>query len=498
MSKRVFNLYDTMTRQVKPLKTIEPEHLRFYSCGPTVYSHAHIGNFRTFLTSDLIVRTAESLGWKVSYVSNITDVGHLTQDDVADATGDDKMASALASKEGEQFANVWDLARHYSEEFDRDWRILNLKEPTVRPRATEHMREQIVAVEELIKNNHAYETPTGVYFRVNSFPEYGKLSGNTDRENLQVAVRDVVQDDNKEHPADFALWKKDDKHLMQWFSPWGWGFPGWHIECSVMAKKYLGETIDLHGGGEDLKFPHHECEIAQSESASKKPFSNHWLHVTFLQVDGEKMSKSKGNYYTVVDLIEKGANPLAVRFALIAVPYRKPLNFTLQTLKEAEGNVHRFEQAKKRIEEVLPNAFDQAVEAPDTSFAEELKTIADAMLNAMLDDLNTSVAIAKAIEGTKAILRLSQLSEQEASAAAWFLQTTNQLLGIVYPTESAPNTDVEEVPKIDGISITELLASRADAKANKDFVTADEIRNKIETAGYILRDSPTGTEWSKA
>ncbi|MDK3157575.1 hypothetical protein QPK87_13465 [Kamptonema cortianum] len=288
MSEREFLLYDTLSRKVKPLQTVEPGHLRFYSCGPTVYNYAHIGNFRTFLTSDLIVRTAEAIGWRVTYVSNITDVGHLTQDDLADAGGDDKMASALKSKEGEQFANIWDLARFYADAFESDWRKLNLKEPTIRPRATDHMREQIVEIQQLIESGNAYETPTGVYFSVDSFSEYGKLSGNRDRENLQVGVRDVVKDDNKKNPADFALWKKDDKHLMQWYSPWGWGFPGWHIECSAMARKYLGDTIDLHGGGEDLKFPHHECEIAQSESSSGKPFSNHWLHVTFLQVEGEK------------------------------------------------------------------------------------------------------------------------------------------------------------------------------------------------------------------
>lgn len=492
-----FNLYDTLTRTVKPLQPVEPGHLRFYSCGPTVYSYAHIGNFRTFLTSDLVIRTGEAIGWKTTYVSNITDVGHLTEDNVADASGEDKMAKALASKEGETFANVWDLARHYADAFQADWQSMNLKEPQVRPRATEHMREQIVAIQELIELGHAYETPTGVYFNVESFKDYGKLSGNKDRENLQVAVREVVQDDNKKHPADFALWKKDDKHLMQWFSPWGWGFPGWHIECSVMAKKYLGETIDLHGGGEDLKFPHHECEIAQSESVTKKPFSNHWMHVTFLQVEGEKMSKSKGNYYTLRDLVDEGYNPLAIRLALISVPYRKPLNFTIQTLKDAEGNLHRFQESIRKVEAVLPNAFATPQESGDSELAQPLTTAYSEMLAAMLDDLNTSVAIAKAIEGAKAILRKSSLTEAEAASAAWFLQKTNALLGIAYPEYDTNSQNEEVEPVVNGRSITEWINDRIEAKKNKDFALADHIRTQLESAGIELRDSPDGTTWAK-
>lgn len=498
MSAHEFRLYDTMTREVKPLKTVEPGHLRFYSCGPTVYSYAHIGNFRTFLTADLVVRTAQALGWKTTSVSNITDVGHMTQDDVADAGGEDKMEKALKSKEGDQFANVWDLARYYADAFDADWKSMNLLEPDVRPRATEHMREQILAVQELIKTGHAYETPTGVYFSVESFKDYGKLSGNVDRENLQVAVRDVVQDDNKKAPADFALWKKDDKHLMQWFSPWGWGFPGWHIECSVMSKMYLGETIDLHGGGEDLKFPHHECEIAQSESVSGKPFANHWMHVTFLQVDGEKMSKSKGNFYTLRDLVEKGHDPLAIRYALISVPYRKPLNFTMQTLRDAEGNIERFRECLRRVGAVLPDPMSAEV-SPEGGLGDELTRIYDEMLAALCDDLNTSVAIAKAIEGTKAILRIGSISPEDAKSSAWFLQKTNALLGIVAPIYEAPVScdSSDDEPSMDGRSVSEWIEERAALKSQKKFAESDAIRDKLASAGIELRDSPDGTTWAK-
>ena len=251
-------LYNTLTHEVEPVETIEPGHLRFYSCGPTVYTYAHIGNFRSFLTADLIVRTAKAIGWDTTFVSNVTDVGHLTQDDLVDPSGEDKMANAL-EREGERFANIYDLARFYTEALITDWHALNLREPDVRPRATEHVTHQIKAVEQLVDKGHAYETEQGIYFSVESFPEYGKLSGNRSADDLEAGVREeLIDDPDKRDPRDFALWKKDPDHLMQWHSPWGWGFPGWHIECSVMSMEYLGDHFDLHTGGEDLIFPHHE------------------------------------------------------------------------------------------------------------------------------------------------------------------------------------------------------------------------------------------------
>jgi cysteinyl-tRNA synthetase len=493
MPKPTFKLYDTMSRQVKPLETTEPGHLRFYSCGPTVYSYAHIGNFRTFLTADLIVRTAMALGWRVTYVSNITDVGHLTEDDMADAGGEDKMARALKSKEGEQFPNIWDLADHYARAFIDDWRKLNLVEPFVRPRATEHMREQIVAVEQLVKDGHAYETDNGVYFSVQSFAEYGKLSGNRDQESLQRGVRDVVQDDNKRHPADFALWKKDDKHLMQWYSPWGWGFPGWHIECSVMAQAYLGDTIDLHAGGEDLVFPHHECEIAQSECLNHKPFSNHWVHTKFLRVDGEKMSKSKGNWYTSRDIVEgKGVDPLALRYALISVPYSKDANFTMQTLEDAIRAVERY----KECDRLVDSALHTGNEGEDVMGARLDDLYRDA-LEAMCNDLNTSVALAKGYESTKIILSEgADMSKASAQAARQFLDRFNALMGIVKSDYGLTQTAQQlSGPTVDEAWIQQKIAERQAAKQAKDFARADAIRNEVDQAGIELRDTPEGTVW---
>lgn len=498
MSEREFKLYDTLTKEVKPLKLIEDKHLRFYSCGPTVYSYAHIGNFRTFITSDLVVRTAEALGWKVTYVSNITDVGHLTEDDIADAAGEDKMAKALKSKEGQNFANIWDLARFYANILESDWKRLNLKTPQVRPRATDHMREQIQAIEELIDAGYAYETPTGVYFEEDKFENYGKLSGNIDRSSLQVAVRDVVQDPNKKNPADFALWKKDNKHLMQWFSPWGWGFPGWHIECSVMAKKYLGETIDLHGGGEDLKFPHHECEIAQAESISGTTFCNHWMHVTFLQVDGEKMSKSKGTFYTVQDILDEGFDPLALRLALITVPYNKSLNFTMQGLADANNHIERFRECDRRIETSLNNGEVDPAEDKDLSLS--LNLLVENALDAMTNDLNTAIALREIFEGVKTILRLDQLTPAQAISSQNYLNNVNDLLGIVYHDSPLDSTSTEDESELtfEGKPITEWIEERNTAKAAKDYHLSDKIRDDLASVGIVLKDTPDGTIWSKS
>lgn len=508
-----FRLYNALTRKVEPLVPSEMTEdgrplLRFYSCGPTVYSYAHIGNFRTFLTADLIVRTAEALGWQVNYVSNVTDVGHLTEDDTADATGEDRMAKALKSKEGAQFANVWDLARHYSGALMSDWRMLNLREPAVRPRATEHVREQIRAVEALLENGHAYETEHGVYFHVPSFPDYGKLSGNANIDGLTLgaasASRDVVVDEGKRDPRDFALWKKDEGHLMQWHSPFGWGFPGWHLECSVMAQKYLGETIDLHGGGEDLRFPHHECEIAQAEAITSKPFARHWSHTRFLQVEGKKMSKRDGNFLTVHDLtgaIESGGRadwgapvePLALRLALISGHYGKPFNFTLASLKAAAKNLQRYRDADDAVSEALA-ANREGADNLESSLAEAFR---DA-LAAMCDDLNTPEALASAYQGVNRILsqhRHEPLSVDAARSAADFLSRINALLGIVRHDmpDHRPSTDDDEFAE----RVESLLEQRVAARSTKDWVLADEFRGELDALGVDVMDSPTGSTWRR-
>ncbi len=497
MTDKSFTLYNTLTRRVDALAPLEPGHLRFYGCGPTVYSYAHIGNFRSFLTADLILRTAHAIGWKTTYVTNITDVGHLTEDDFTDPSGEDRMAKALRSKEGERFANVWDLARYYAGALLDDWHTLNLREPDVRPRATEHIREQIRAVEQLIERGHAYETGQGIYFSVPSFPVYGKLSGNEAATDLEQAVRDVVVDEQKKDARDFALWKKDPTHLMQWHSPWGWGFPGWHIECSVMAQAYLGEEIDLHTGGEDLIFPHHECEIAQAESLTGKPFARHWAHTRFLQVEGEKMSKRFNNYYTVRDLVApeseggRGVDPLALRLALIAGQYRKPYNFTFATLRDSARHVQRFRDALAHVDRIA------AEEAPgDDRIGPRLDAIYARALDAMLDDLNTPAAIAAALDGVKLINGMKDhLNGASARAARAWLDQINALLGIVYHETETTTPDAEVDPLAEQVEA--LLAERKAARKAKDYARADAIRDELDALGIEVMDTPEGTKWRR-
>ncbi len=503
-------LTNTLTRQREPVEPTQRDAegrtlLRVYSCGPTVYSYAHIGNFRTFLTTDLLLRTARALGWQTRMVSNVTDVGHLTGDDLADADGQDKMAAAL-EREGARFANSYDLARHYTDALLADWQALNLLEPDVRPRATEHVTGQIEAVEKLIEAGHAYETDDGVYFHVPSFPAYGRLSGNVAAENLATGAaaerRDVVTDAAKRDPRDFALWKKTSTdsgagHLMQWYSPFtqgaagGRGFPGWHIECSVMARHYLGDAIDVHTGGEDLIFPHHECEIAQAESLGDAPFARLWLHTRFLQVEGERMAKSAGNFFTVRDLVkERGIDPLAVRYALISGHYRKPFNFTDAGLKAASKLVARIRHAWDTL---LPQA-DARPGDPDPAFAEALDAAYANALAGLCDDLNTPRALAAVLDGVGRI-HGRDLNAATAETARVFLVQINDLLGIVYP-DTADTADAESADPL-AAQVETLLAERVAARAAKDFARADAIRDEIDALGVEVMDAPAGTTWRK-
>ena len=497
---RTFRLYNSLNREVEPIEPMQPGHLRFYACGPTVYTYAHIGNFRSFLTADLIQRTAHAIGWDTTFVSNITDVGHLTEDDLTDPGGEDKMATAL-EREGERFANIYDLARYYTEAFLEDWRALNMREPDVRPRATEHVPHQIKAVEELMDKGYAYETEQGVYFSVERFPEYGKLSGNDEAEQLQATERETVDDPGKRDPRDFALWKKDPEHLMQWHSPWGWGFPGWHIECSVMSIEYLGERFDLHTGGEDLTFPHHECEIAQNESLSgKQPSINYWIHTRFLQVEGDKMSKSEGNFFTVRDLIQpeseggQGVDPLALRYALISGQYRKPLNFTRKALEDSAKAVRRYRAAADLVAEALEDDRDG-----DDFLGDELDAVYERTLDAMCDDLNTPKALAAAHEGVKRIHKAGdELTGAAARSAQRWLERTNALLGIVW-SEHEDETAAEPAFDENGLADTveSLLEERAAAREAGDYDRADAIRDTLDEMGIEVMDTPEGTEWRR-
>ncbi|MHC4992140.1 MAG: cysteine--tRNA ligase, partial [Planctomycetota bacterium] len=364
--------YNSLTRKEETFEPLDPEGRRvsFYSCGPTVYDYAHIGNFRSFLNADVMRRTLELLGYDVRHVMNITDVGHMTEDDVADGLGEDKMEAAARrlledKKSGKLPENATEvdptdpmaIADFYANAFLEDARMLGLKvasevvdHPELMPRPTQYVPEMIELVQTLIDRGHAYVGSDGVvYFDVQSFPEYGRLSGNTpDRIRSGEGGRvDESTQQLKRHPADFMLWKPDPAHIMRWPSPWGEGFPGWHLECSVMAQRLLAASedgmIDIHSGGEDNIFPHHECEIAQACCATGAPaFARYWFHTRFLIVEGEKMSKSRGNFFTVRDLIARGASPAAIRLELIKTHYRGPANFTLQGLTDSQRQIDRW------------------------------------------------------------------------------------------------------------------------------------------------------------
>ena len=516
MAERTFRLYNTLSRETEAVEPMEPDHLRFYSCGPTVYNYAHIGNFRSFLTADLILRTARAIGWDTTYVSNVTDVGHLTQDDLMDPSGEDRMAAAL-EREGERFANIYDLARYYTNALLRDWHALNLRDPSVRPRATEHVTDQLEAVIQLVESGHAYATGKGVYFSVESALDYGKLSGNREAEQLQATERDIVEDSGKRDPRDFALWKLDENHLMKWHSPWGWGYPGWHIECSVMSMHYLGDRFDLHAGGEDLIFPHHECEVAQNEALAGQEVIPYWVHTRFLQVEGEKMSKSKGNFYTVRDLIaptpdddhvpeplrqQGGVDPLALRYALISGQYRKPFNFTLKTLRDSARAVSRYQTIRANVQAILRDADDDSAlpSAANQGLTDALESSYEEALDAMCSDLNTPGALAAALNGVKAIENRSSLLPADARAAQGWLKRVNALLGIVEPeheaterTEGAKTGDSDDFAE----RVEALLNERTEARADGDYDRADAIRDELDEMGVEVMDGANGTTWER-
>ena len=495
-----FCLYNSFTRGIVPLQPEEPGYLKFYACGPTVYSYAHIGNFRSFLTADLIVRVAQAIGWRTNYVCNITDVGHLTEDDIADSHGEDKMERALRSKEGEIFSNIWDLGRYYANALLLDWQALNLLAPNVRPRASEHVAQQIEAIVRLVESGKAYETEMGVYFHVPAYPQYGRLSGNILNSELSGA-REVVADPGKKDPRDFALWKKDEKHLMRWHSPWGWGYPGWHIECTAMAMEYLGATIDVHSGGMDNKFPHHECEIAQSECLTSRQYVRHWVHSGYLKVNGERMAKRRGNFYTVRDLIYGGStpgpyilHPLALRYALTSARYREPFNFTIEHAKASGKLVERIHQAYEAAKEAAGD--EPARDDSTDSLASKLADLYDAALAAMLNDLNTSAAYALVLEGASLVSSAGTLPPPAAArAVAWF-KKVNRLLGLiehdheVSPTQGAAASSFEA-------KVQALIEQRQDARQGKDFPEADRLRGELLAMGVEIRDSAHGTTWRR-
>jgi cysteinyl-tRNA synthetase len=397
-------LYNTLSRKVEEFKPLEPGKVKMYSCGPTVYSHAHIGNFRSFLVADLLRRFLEFKGLTVTQIMNITDVGHLLEDA-------DEGADKLEEEARRQKKEPLEIAKFYTDSFMDSCSLLNLKAANHYPKATEHIDEMVKMIEKLIENGYGYVVGHNVYYDVTKFADYGKLSGNT-LEDLNAGARIEINEEKK-NPQDFALWKHDPKHIQQWDSPWGRGFPGWHIECSAMSSKYLGNQFDIHSGGEDNIFPHHECEIAQSEGANGKKWVNYWVHTRFLMVDGEKMSKSKGNLYTIRELIDKGFKKNAIRYALISSHYRQNYNFTFDGLKAAEQAIDKISQCIFSLGEITKKQSGQPVR-------DEVQKIIDAALTgfdeALCDDLNISKALGSVFDFIREANKLTDASPSEAQA----------------------------------------------------------------------------------
>lgn len=506
-------LYNTLTREQDEFTPLDPDgFVRFYTCGPTVYDYAHVGNFRAFLNADVLRRTLELLGHRVRHVMNITDVGHMTDDSNPDGGGEDKMEVAskrlLEAKKAGTLPEGTDVdpddpmavAEFYTAAFLDDARRLGMRvafeaqdDPELLPRPTRYIEGMIALVQQLIDSGNAYVAEDGVvYFDVQSFPDYGELSGNT-LEALRSGEGgrvDMATQAVKRHPADFMLWKPDPSHVMKWPSPWGEGYPGWHLECSVMASALLGEgtdgMIDLHSGGEDNIFPHHECEIAQSRCASGAPsFSRYWFHTRHLMVDGAKMSKSAGTFFTIRDLIQRGASPAAIRLELIKTHYRVNSNFTLQGLRDAQRQVDRWASARDWLASHVDG--DATGDGP-------LAQALPAFEEALCADLNVAGAIG-ILNTALAALPVGDAAGPGCDAAAELaaLHRMDGVLGVLDLERAVDAADDD----IDEAAVLERIAARNAARDAKDWAEADRIRDELLELGIAIKDGAEGTTWSK-
>lgn len=474
----MLNLYNTLTKSKEEFASLNPGKVGIYSCGPTVYGYVHIGNIRSYILSDTIRRYLEYVGYEVRLIKNITDVGHLTADDIAQGdSGEDKLlAAALKEKKTPE-----EIARFYEEYFKNVEKDLNVLPAQYFPRATAHVPQMIKIIEGLIAKGFAYEKNGNVFFDVTKFPEYGKLSGNT-LENLKVGAR-LEEHPDKKNPWDFALWlKAPAEHLLKWNSPWGVGYPGWHIECSAMSTEYLGSTIDIHTGGEDNIFPHHEAEIAQTECFTGKKYVNFWLHGRHLLMNGEKMSKSKGNLYKLEDIIEKGFSAMDLRLLFLSSHYRSQLDFSWESLMQAHKNFQRINDFVINLETVSKE--ENGEEFFNASFFREK------FEQAMDDDLNTPLALTvlyELITETNKKIADETLSAADAKNIIALWKKINSVFGFVMQGKS-------EIPQ----EIKELVSEREQARKDKDFAKSDEIRKTISAHGFIVEDTNEGQKIKKA
>ena len=488
-------IYNTLEREKQVFEPMQPPLVGLYVCGPTVYGDPHLGHARPAITFDVVYRYLKHLGYKVRYVRNITDVGHLEND--ADE-GEDKIAKKARLEQVEPM----EVAQHYTDRYHHFMDALNVLRPSIEPRATGHIPEQIKFVQEILDNGFAYEVNGSVYFDVPKYREnydsYGKLSGRDDIDELLAGSRDnLTGASEKKHPADFALWKAaDERHIMRWDSPWGVGFPGWHIECSVMSTKYLGTKFDIHGGGMDLKFPHHEAEIAQSNAChhGHGPYdeANFWMHNNMLTIEGQKMGKSLGNFITLEELfngehklLEKGFSPMTVRFFALQAHYRSTLDFSNDALTAAEKGYKRLMETIQKLND-LPTH-------PTSTVGEKIAGVNTRIEDAMHDDFNTGMAIAELFEAVKLANLIESQDEKATTDDIGDLRNllhtyAFDILGLRY--ESAGKSD-----KLDA-AMQVLIQLRQEARAEKNFALADAIRDKLNAAKITLKDGADGTTYT--
>ena len=473
-------LYNTLTRQKEPFTPLSEGHVGIYFCGPTVYSEPHLGHARGPILFDVLRRYLEHKGLKVRLVSNITDVGHLTGDS---DDGEDKL---LKRAKLEQLEPMEIADKYFWAYFDALVQ-LNVRRPDITPRATGHITEQIALTEELLRRGLAYERDGNVYFDVSAWASYGELSRRNVDE-LQEGTRIATRSD-KDDPRDFALWKRAEAgHLMYWPSPWGEGYPGWHLECSVMSTKYLGDTFDIHGGGLDLIFPHHECELAQARAAGK-PFAKTWLHFNMITLAGEKMAKSKNHFVTLEDLFSR-YDPVAVRFHLLGTHYRSVSDFTDESLQASAGGLKRLQDTYAAVSRLAPVGAQPAQEDPFVSYHARFEA-------AMDDDLNTPQALAALFDASREVnakLSRSPDAAYAASAKVFFDELAGDVLGIV-GTQLHPAED--DTALLDGL-VELVSAQRQEARTRRDFATSDAIRDRLSELGLVLEDTADGVRWKRS
>lgn len=463
-------LYNTLTRKKEEFIPLEEGKVKMYVCGPTVYNYIHIGNARPFIMFDTLRRYLQYKGYDVTFVQNFTDV-------------DDK----IIKRGHEEGISPEEVANKYIDEYFVDADGLGIKRADVHPRVTDNIQQIIDFVKDLEDKGYAYEVNGDVYFDTKKFEGYGKLS-KQNQDELEAGAR-IEVNDQKKHPMDFVLWKSKKEGEPGWNSPWGEGRPGWHIECSVMSNRYLGESIDIHGGGQDLAFPHHENEIAQSEARSGKTFSNYWIHNGYININNEKMSKSKGNFFTVRD-ISKQYDLEIVRFFMLSAHYRNPVNFSDEMLNQAKAGLERLYNAKEKLEFTISNLSESSIKDEEKGLVNELESYKTKFINAMEDDLNTADAVSAIFELSKFInTNVNETSSLEF--AKMCLDKFNELTGVLNIVNKK-NDDILDK------DIEELIQKRADAKKNRDFKLADDIRQELLDKGIVLEDTRQGTKWKRA